>query len=155
MSELTIVIEDYGDKELKSYLMLLNGIRDVLIDYGKVLKIYIKYDANLISMKVIKMEILLFLNLLKVPSILAFDKHAKEETLVYKIVRKDVCCEYCFRGEIEELFEIPGIEKVESNFNGVYYNEDDSQSDIVIEISYNPKLISLERMKQIELELDL
>jgi copper chaperone CopZ len=152
MSELTIMIYDSGHKELKAYLMSLKGILDVVIENEKQLKIYIKYNPDLITLKVIKMEILLFLNLLNLPSIIAFDKHSTIKNSVYKIIRDDICCEYCLNGSIEELFDMEGIEKVESNFYEKEYGE---KGTVVINIKYNPDLISNDDMKQIELKLNI
>jgi len=61
MSELAIVIDHWGHKELKEYLMSLNGILDVEIKNDindEQLNIYLKYNSDLISPKIIKMEIL-------------------------------------------------------------------------------------------------
>jgi len=121
MSELTIIIDNWGHKELKEFLMSLNGILDVIIKNEEQLEIHIKYNPNLITSKIIRIEILLFLDILKIPSILAFDKHSTIETSEYKIIRNGICCEYCFKGAIDDLFEIDGIEKVESNVNEENY----------------------------------
>ena len=90
MSELTIIIDNCGHKELKEYLMSLNGILDVVIKNQEQLEIYIKYNPNLIIPKIIKTEILLFLDILKIPSIIAFDKHSTVETSEYKITKNDI-----------------------------------------------------------------
>lgn len=153
MKELTIAIDYFGHKELKEYLGSLNGILDITIENDNQLKIYIKYNPNLIITKIIKTEILLFLDIMKIPSILSFDKHANFKTSDYKIVRKNICCEYCFKGAINDLFEIEGIEKVESNFN-----ETDLlniHKKIILDISYNPNIITIDEMKQIELNLNI
>lgn len=156
MSELTIEIDNWGHKELKEYLMSLNGISNVIIKDEEQLEIYIKYDSDVITPKIIKMEILLFLDIIKVPSLLVFDKHPKTKTSSYSIVRNDICCEYCFKGAIDDLFEIEGIEKVNSNFYEKYlYKKYDERENIIINIKYNPNLISIEEMKQIELELNI
>ena len=152
MAELTVVIDSLGHKELKEYLMSLNGIIDVIIKNEEQLEIHIKYNPNLITQKIIRNEILLFLNILKIPSVLAFDKHRTNKTSEYKIIRDDICCEHCFKDAIEYLFEIDGIEKVESNFNAENYDERDS---VIINIKYNSDLISIDDMKQIELELNI
>ena len=153
MSELTIIIDHWGHKELKEYLMSLNGILDVIIKNGEQLEIYVKYNSNLITLKIIKLEILLFLNILKTPSILAFDKHSTMEMSEYKIIRKGICCEYCLKGAIEDLFEIDGIEKIESNFNKekIY----DERDNVIISLKYNSDLISMDDMRQIELKLNI
>lgn len=133
--------------------MSLNGILDVIIKNGEQLEIYVKYNSNLITSKIIKLEILLFLNILKTPSILAFDKHSTMELAEYKIIRNGICCEYCLKGAIEDLFEIDGIEKVESNFNKekIY----DERDNVIISIKYNSGLISMDDMRQIELKLNI
>lgn len=153
MSELTIIIDHWGHKELKEYLMSLNGILDVIIKNGEPLEIYVKYNSNLITPKIIRLEILLFLDILKTPSILAFDKHSTMEMPEYKIIRNGICCEYCLKGAIEDLFEIDGIEKVESNFNKekIY----DERDNVIISIKYNSDLISMDDMRQIELKLNI
>ena len=60
MAELTIVIDNLGHKELKEYLMSLNGILEVKIKNDEQLDIYLKYNSNLITPKIIKMEKLHF-----------------------------------------------------------------------------------------------
>lgn len=154
MAELTIVIDDWGHKELKEYLMTLNGILDVKIKNDEQLNVYLKYNSNLITPKIIKMEIMLFLDMMKTPSMLSFDKYTKFKTSNYTIIRDDLCCEYCFKGAIEDLFEIEGIEKVQSNFNEDYFFKKGEEK-ITINIKYNPDLIRKEEMKQIELKLNI
>lgn len=152
MSELTIVIDNCEHKELKEYLISLKGILDVEIKNDEQLEIYLKYNSSLITPKMIKMEIKLFLNIVKMPSLLSFDKYSKFETCNYTITRDDLCCEYCYKGAIEDLFEIEGIETVKSNFNEDYFEE---REKIIINIKYDPNLINAEKMKQIELKLTI
>lgn len=155
MNELTIIIDSWSHKELKEYLMSLNGISSVTIKDNEYLSITIKYDINLITPKIIKMEIFLFLNI-KIPSILSFDKNTKEKTEKYTIVRNDICCDYCLKGAIEDLFDIEGIENVISNYNEYYSFENSNEcKQITISISYNPNMISFDEMKKIETSLTL
>ncbi len=152
MKELTIVLDSWGHKELKDYLMSLKGISKVIVEDERYLKIYVKYNPTFITLKMIKMEILLFLDILKIPSIIAFDKHFQNKTSGYQIVRKDICCEYCFKSSVEELFDIKGIEKVESNFDIETY---DNNKEIVINVTYDSSLINASAMKEIEIKLNL
>ena len=85
MSKLTIVIDNLGHNELRNYLMSLNGIFDVKIKNIKYLEVYLEYDSNLITPNIIKMEILLFLDIFKTPSILSFNKYPKFKTFNYTI----------------------------------------------------------------------
>lgn len=155
MKELTIVIDDWNNKELKEYLMSLEGILDVNIKDEKLLEIYIKYDQNLINPQIIKLEIKTFLNTLKIPSIIAFDKHSTSKTLEYKINRDKICCEYCLKSVVEDLLVIEGIEKVESNFDINNINKKDIKRNIIINIQYDSTLLNVNDMKEIELKLDI
>ena len=51
MAELTIILDNWGHKELKEYLMSLNGILDVKLKNEESLEIYIKYNTNLTNLK--------------------------------------------------------------------------------------------------------
>lgn len=156
MDELTIEIDNWGHKELREYLMSLKGVSNIIIKNFEHLEIYIKYDSNVITPRIIKMEILLFLDLWKIPSILSFDKHPKMKTSNYKITIDNLCCDYCFKGAIEDLFELDGIEKVESNFTEEYFfKEYNNRKTITINIKYNPELINIEKIKQIKLNIDV
>ena len=47
----------------------------------------------------------LFLDILKIPSIIAFDKHTRQELRKYLLDNEKIhCCEYCLKGTIEDLF---------------------------------------------------
>lgn len=156
MKELTLLIDSFGHKELNEYLLSLKGILDVTIRNEKQLEINIEYDSNIITPRIIKMEVLLFLDIRKIPSLFSFDKHTKEKTIAYMIKRDDLCCEYCFKGAIDDLFEIEGIEKVESNFYENYFlKKYDEREKIKITIEYNPNLLTSDQMKQIEEKLNI
>lgn len=156
MKELYISLDTWGHKELKDYLISLEGIFEVNIEDTNKVDVYLKYNSNLITPKIIKMEILLFLNIVKTPSLLSFNKYPKFKTLNYTIVRDDLCCEYCFKGTIDDLFEIEGIEQVESNFNEDYlFQNYEDREKIKINIKYNPNLIDSDTMKQIESNLNI
>lgn len=154
MSELTLVYDDWVHKELKGYLLSLNGIKEVSTqddDYRLIINL--KYDSSIINYKTIKMEIALFLERIKFPTLIAFDKHSQNPTLDYKIIREDTCCEFCYRGAIEELYEIDGIEYVNGNVNKYYDAINDGE--VIISIKYNPNILSLEKMKGIDKSIEL
>ena len=145
MKELTITIDCWSHKELKEYLNSLKGISEVDINGEDKLEIYIKYNSDLITLKIIELEILSFLKLLNVPSIMGFDKHSDKNLKEYLIIRKDICCEYCVKGVVEDLFFLDGIEKVEATL----------EKDTIIKIKYDSKVLSLNDVKNIDLNLDL
>lgn len=149
MSELTIILSSFGHKDLKDYLLSLDGVSKVKIENERYLKIDVKYDSKKIASKVIKMEITLFLNLLKTPSLLAFDKHSPESTENYQIIKKEPFCEICIASAMDRLFEMDGIEKVESSYN---YIDDATSAEqkLVLNIFYNPNVLQIKDMKKIE-----
>ena len=117
MKELTITFDDiWINKELKEYLLSINGIHVVEID-DKCETINIKYNPQIITIKIIKLEILAFMDILKMPYIISFNKHSKNMLTKTSIIVKDLCCEYCLKGMIEELLLINGIEKIDTNFD--------------------------------------
>ncbi len=71
--------------------MALNGIKFVKISNNRNLSIYLKYDSNLITAKIIKKELLLFLDI-KIPAIISFNKYAKLKTADYTIIKEDLYC---------------------------------------------------------------
>lgn len=79
---------------------------------------------------------------------IAFNKYSKCKTLNYIIIRDKICCEYCFKGAIDDLFNIEGIEEVNSNYL-------EKRENIIINIKYNPNTISEEKMRKIELKLNI
>ena len=120
------------------------------------LEIYIKYDNKLLSLDLLKKEILTFLDIANIPSILAFDKHLNVDTSLYKMIREDICCDYCFKNVIGSLFDLDGVVKVQSNFDEVNYfkTPHDDREDVVISIKYDSALLSDDDMKQIDKDLD-
>ena len=93
MNKLTLKIEysDFLNDDITNYLTSLNGVKLVTIKNDEN-EIYVEYDSSIISLKLLKMEILLYLDIAKVPSIVAFDKHLKKnhhnKTIGLLIVKK-------------------------------------------------------------------
>jgi len=142
VKELTITFDNvWLDKELKEYLLSQNGIHNVELENET---INIKYSPEVITIKIIKLEIVTFIDVLKTPSVISFDKHSNSPLIKTNIILKDLCCEYCLKGMIEELLLINGIEKVDTNFD--YINK----KDVPIHIEYDRKLISKEDIKILE-----
>jgi len=141
MQELTLTIDycDYFSKELEEYLISLKGVIKSKINLANN-EINIKYDSKLININILKNEILLFLSLNKIPSIISFDKHSINKTINYNIIIKDLCCEYCLKHMIEELLLIDGINSAYSNFN--YKNK----TNVNLIINYDNNLITKEEI---------
>ncbi len=143
MQKITLKLDCWLNDELKNYLMELNGISKVTIDKDKDV-IDIAYDSTLTNVFIIKNEIEIFLKIEKTPSFVMFDKHSKEITKNYEILIKDLCCEYCLKGFIEELLLKDGIEKVSSDFDYINLNN------VKININYNDKILSEKDILQLE-----
>lgn len=149
MKEFAIVIDCFKltYDELKSYLLSINGIVGVtIIDIDDLLRLKIKYDYNLISYKIIYFEILAFLNMLDNPMIYEFDKHSNEELKIYEREINSICCEYCYFSFILELFNTDGIIKVTSNFYSKHFKNGYAKDKYKVFISYDPKIINLEKL---------
>ena len=137
MRELSIKIDCLccDRDEFIKYFCLLDGIDlcDIDIDNEE---IYVRYDSDKTSLEIIKMEILLFLDLLDIPSINGFNKHFGKELSEYRLVIKDLCCEYCLKSNIEELIMINGIESVSTDFDFI------NKKDVKLKIKYNKNILN-------------
>ncbi len=135
MDKLTLKIEysDFLNDDIANYLTSLKGVKLVTIKNDEN-EIYVEYDSSIISLKILKMEILLYLDIIKVPSIVYFDKHLKNDIKEEHIIIKDLCCEYCLNGMIDDLLEIDGIISAYSDFD---YN---NKYDVNIFITYHEKI---------------
>ena len=145
MDKLTLKIEysDFLNDDIANYLTSLNGVKLVTIKNDEN-AIYVEYDSSIISLKFLKMEILLYLDIVKVPSIVAFDKHLKNDIKEENIIIKDLCCEYCLNGMIDDLLEIDGIISAYSDFD---YN---NKYDVNIFITYDEKIINKKKILELE-----
>ena len=143
MDKLTLKIEytDFLNNDLENYLKDLNGVKIIKINNDKN-EIYVEYDSNIISLRLLKREILLYLDLVKIPSIVAFNKNFKNGIRKDCILIKDLCCEYCLNGMIEELLEIDGIESAYTDYNNKF--------NVNIFITYNDEIIGKEKINELK-----
>lgn len=149
MDKLTLKFDycEYLNADFATYLSSLKGINLVNIDYSNG-NIYIEYNPLIISLKILKMEIMTYLNVVKIPSLLAFDKHV-EDCKKYTIVVKDLCCEYCLKSNIEDLLEINGIVSASSDFD---YN---NKHNVNIFITYDENIIFREEIDKINKQFNI
>lgn len=149
MNKLTLKIEysDFLNDDITNYLTSLNGVKLVTIKNDEN-EIYVEYDSSIISLKLLKMEILLYLDIAKVPSIVAFDKHLKKNIKEEHIIIKDLCCEYCLNGMIDDLLEIDGIISAYSDFD---YN---NKYDVNIFVTYDEKMIDKNKILELEVKFN-
>ena len=148
MEKLTIKIDysDFVNNDLTNYLSTISGISKSSINIEKN-EIYVEYDASIISLKIIKMEIMLYLDISKIPSIVAFNKHKQNDIKEYTILIEDLCCEYCLKGMIEDLLELDGIVSAYSDFDYV------NKYNVSIFITYDEKKLNENELKLISKKL--
>ncbi len=106
-----------NQKEFNDYILSLNGVLESNIscnDDGTV-TFNITYDDNIIKDKILCIEIKTFLKQYRYPSLILFDKHF-DGNIDKKTIKKTICCEFCFKITIEDLFDIDEIVKVENNY---------------------------------------
>ena len=104
-------------------------------------EIIVEYDSSKISLELLTKEILIYLGLDKIPSVIAFDKcvsngHIRKNIIVIK----DICCEYCLKDMIKELLVVDGIESAYTDFDYV------NKYNVNIFITYDDTIINEEKL---------
>ena len=145
MKKLTLVFNFWNHKELKDYLLSLKGVNVVSINDEEDLVIDFEYDEKEISPKILRYEVLAFMEV-SYPSLVSFNLH-EANTKKYKIVVKDVCCEYCFMDMIDELFATKGIISANSDYDVIKYHYN-----VNLYIEYDPMFITGDDLKRMEEE---
>ena len=141
-----LIIDDFVSPEIKEYLEGQTGIITVgLEDQSDVTIIDVKYNDRTTSEIILK-HIELFQNN-NFSTLCGFDKDSNDKlkTLTYKI--ESICCEYCYKGLIREMFKNPNIKSVKSNFDFrnsnksfelyIEYNADYSEDELINFIKEN------------------
>ena len=109
-----IVLDDIFVDELKDYLIDQPGINDVEVITKNLIS-----EINVNS----KIDPLVVLQYIEVfqnnnnSTMLSFDKGNIFESNQLKYLVDDMCCEYCYKSLIKELFKNEYIKSVESNFD--------------------------------------
>lgn len=156
MKEFSIKLDyDYKYDELFEYLYCFDGIENVIVSKDNLLDIYVNYNENIINEERIKLEILAFLNLLNYPSIYGFNRYSKEENIVCKRLKHNICCEFCFGNILEILYDTPEIVKVESDFYDKFWCQNRIDNKYFIMIYYNKDRISEEKLSNLEKEISI
>lgn len=128
------------EEEFLIYLSKSYGIISADVD-KKTNEIIVEYDSSMMSLELLMKEILIYLGLDKIPSVIAFDKcvsnsHIRKDIIVIK----DLCCEYCLKNMIEELLVIDGIESAYTDFDYV------NKHNVNIFITYDSAIINEEKL---------
>ena len=128
-----LILDDILDSELKDYLLSQDGIIDVQItnkdDIGE---INITFDNRITPLLIMK-YIELFQNN-DCNTIMSFDKGTVCELKQMNYLIDDLCCEFCYKGLIYELFKNKYIKSVKSNFD---FNRPAFNIELLIEYDSN------------------
>lgn len=111
-----IIIDEVVENDLKEYLLSQNGINKV--DYivkDFISEISIDFDKNITPSIVMKYIDLYLEN--DYPILLEFNKEIKRDFKILKYTIDDMCCEFCYKFLIEELFNNKNINSVQSNYD--------------------------------------
>jgi len=130
-----LILDDLINKELKEYLLEQDGINNVIVSNKEFLTtLNIDYDKR-ITPEIIMKHIELFQKN-KYSILFEFDKGTIGNFRILKYTIDDICCEYCYKGLIKDLFENEKIKSVKSNFD---YNKSNFDIDFIIEYDENYK----------------
>ena len=111
-----LILDDFISKELKEYLLMQYGIIDVEFNKKNSLTILdIKHNKKVTSNIIMKYIELFHKN--KYSILFEFDKGTLGNFKVLKYIIDDMCCDYCYRGLVMDLFENEKIKSVKSNFD--------------------------------------
>ena len=111
-----LVLDDFIDDELRVYLLMQDGINEIDINKQDFLTILnIKYNKTT-TPEIIMKYIELFQNN-KYSILVEFDKMTSNDFKVLKYTIDDMCCEYCYKGLVMDLFDNRKIKSVKSNFD--------------------------------------
>lgn len=111
-----LLLDDIINDEIKEYLLTQVGINNVKLKKENFkTEINIAYDSN-ISPLIIMKYIDLFTQS-NIPLLLEFNKGLKTKNKKLKYIVNDICCEYCYKSLIKNLFENEFINSVKSNFD--------------------------------------
>ncbi len=139
-----LILDDLVNEELKEYLLMQDGIVGVEINNEDFLTILnIEYNKKTTPEIIMKFIELFQKN--KYSILFEFDKGTIGNFRVLKYTIDDMCCEYCYKGLVMDLFENKKIKSVKSNFD---FNK--SAFDIEFIIEYDKEYREEELIKYLK-----
>ena len=111
-----LILDDPISEELKEYLLMQEGIIDIEFNKDKNLTILDIKHSERITPYIIMQHIELFQRN-RYSILFEFDKGTLGNFKVLKYAVEDMCCDYCYRKLVMDLFENENIKSVKSNFN--------------------------------------
>ena len=130
--------------ELKEFLLMQDGIYDVKTEENdSFIVLDITHDIKITPELIIKY--IEMTNKFNYSMLFEFDKGTTGNFKIFKYTIDDVCCEYCYRDFIMDLFENKKIKSVKSNFD---YSKTVFNIEFIIE--YDEKYSEKELIEYIE-----
>ena len=124
-----LFLDDSISEELKEYLLTQEGIIDVSSSDNNNLTILdIKHNEKITPNIIMKYIELFQKN--KYSILFEFDKETSGNYKTIKYTIEDMCCDYCYRGLVMDLFENDSVKSVKSNYN---YNKPAYNIEFIIE----------------------
>jgi len=111
-----LILDDLVNEELKEYLLTQDGIDGVTIKNEKILTI-LNIDYNKKTTPEIIMKYIELFQKNKYSILFGFDKETIGDFNVLRYTIDDMCCEFCYKGLVMDLFENKRIKSVKSNFD--------------------------------------
>ena len=128
-----LILDDIIDDELNEYLKEQLGIvKSKCIKKDFTTELYIEYNKK--TNPILIMKYIEIFQKYQFSALLEFDKGYKEKIKVLKYLIDDMCCEYCYKGLVMDLYENEYIKSVKSNFN---FNKPAFNIEFVIEYTDN------------------
>ena len=110
-----LVLDDHINDELKEYLLTQDGIENINFNKKDFLtELDIEYNDKTTPNLIMK-YIELFQKK-KYPILFEFDKCTISNFKILKYIINDMCCEYCYKNLVMDLYENENIKAVKSNF---------------------------------------
>lgn len=115
VNKMKIILDDNVNNEIQEYLLTQEGILEVKIkEIDLFYEIEIKHNEKTTPLIIMK-YIDLFQNNNQF-TIMSFNKKMTN-TKKLKYLVEDICCEYCYKGLVRDLFYRKEINSVKSNFD--------------------------------------
>ena len=128
-----LVLDDTVSSELKEYLLMQDGITKVELNNKSFLvTLNIEYNKNITPSIIMKYIELFQKNTYS--TLYEFDKGISGNYKVLNYTIDDICCDYCYKGLLMDLFENEKIKSVKSNYD---YNKATFDVDFIIEYDEN------------------
>lgn len=132
-----IKLDGIVNPELREFLLSQEGITDVEIDYDNYfIKLNIKLNEK--TTPNIVMKYIELFEKSKYSNLVEFNKNFNNKNKTLKYVIDDMCCEFCYKDLVMELFKNDKIKSVKSNYD---FNKSAYNIEFIIEYDedYNEK----------------